>query len=76
MLMFDKKKAITAILGENSPGVGVKGEEEGSSALSLAANEFITAVHDKDAARVAAAFKAMFAACEAEPHYEGSHEED
>lgn len=77
MLLYDKKKAVTAILGAESPGVGVKSEDDGAgSALKVAAHELITAVSNKDADAVVSAFKAMFAACEVEPHAEYGDEED
>lgn len=71
-MMGDKKKALTAILGPESDNIGVRGEDGGpSSDLHEIAHELIGAVHDKDAAGVVAAFKALVSGCEAEPHEEG-----
>jgi hypothetical protein len=65
IMMGDKKKALTAILGEESENVGVR--ESGSpSDLEQCASELIQAVESKDASSVASALRACWAACEAE----------
>lgn len=74
MLLYDKKKALTHILGK----VPAEGEVEGGdeSPLKTCVSEFIDAVHAKDVEAATSALKACFSALEAEPHKEGPHLED
>lgn len=59
IMMGEKKKALTAILGPASPGVGEKGED-GPDDLHVIAEELIDAFHAKDAALVAAGLRAAY----------------
>ncbi len=66
MMLGNKKKAVTAILG---PEPGMEDKEGGagdSAAESTAlAQEFIDAVHSKDPEGLVSSFKALSASCEA-----------
>lgn len=76
MIMINKRRGvIDAILGpENSEAKDkMEGPDEG---LSMAAEEFIKAVKADDTQGVMDSFKAMFAACEAEPHDEYDPDKD
>lgn len=75
-MMGDKRKAVTAILGPASPGVGAKGDDSGPDDLEVLAEELIDAFHSKDAALVAAGLRAVFDKLDSEPHVEGPHIED
>ncbi len=73
----DRKKALTAILGPDSPNVGIKGEEdaeEGSDgALMAIAEELLECIHSKDATGLVEGLRAIFQEFDASPHVEGEH---
>lgn len=58
-MMGDKKKALTAMLGPESPGIGIKDEDGdmGDDGHAIA-NEMMDAFHAKDSAAFWDAFKA------------------
>lgn len=64
MLMQDKKKAVTAILGEDHPNVGDRREEE--SPLKMAASELLQCIKDDDVEGVMGALRACYSAIGAE----------
>ncbi len=68
MIMGDKKKVLTAILGEHK-----EIKEPEVNALETIAGELIECIHAHDVAGVVEAFKALFAECEMSPHEEGPH---
>lgn len=66
IMMGDRKKAVTAILGPDSDNVGSREDESGSEdAMHSVANELIEAVHAKNVPDVVAALKAAHAMCNA-----------
>lgn len=71
MIIQNKKSLINQIMGDPNKA---EGPEEGS--LHVCMTEFVNAVHEKDISGAESAFKACFAACEAEPHEEGPHTEE
>ncbi len=68
MLLFDKKRALTQIMGGGSDG-----KKEGSD-MDAIAQELIDAVNANDPAGVSEALHAAFAKFDSEPHEEGPHE--
>lgn len=72
IMMGDRKKAVTAILGPE------EGEDQGHEENSLhhIAEEIISCIHAKDAPGLADALKAAVAECESEPHHEGPHTDE
>jgi hypothetical protein len=80
IMMGDKKKAITAILGPHSDNVGKRGEdgaieEEGPDTLMVCMEELIDAIHAKDASAAVDAFRTAFEELEMTPHEEAPHEQ-
>lgn len=65
ILMGDRKKALTAILGPESDNVGVA-SDGGPSDLEHACGELLAALDGKDAPALASAFRACMAACDSE----------
>lgn len=78
MIMGDKKKAITAILGERHPNVGERWEDgpKTHDALSALGSELCEAVKSDDGPGVVSALRAIFAELDSEPHAEGPHIEE
>ena len=70
MILYDKRRALTQILGEDGEPVK-KGEEK--SSLHACMEEFMHAVKADNVEGMVSAFKACFAECDAEPHEEGPH---
>lgn len=73
MMMMDKKKNIVNQIMGPDPREKSEGEKSPSDLESIA-QEFVDAVHAKDAAGTAQAFRAMFLECESKPHEEYSEE--
>lgn len=71
IMMGDKKKAMTAILGPAHE------EDEGKEpdALHAISQEAINCIHAHDVMGLADCFRAAFALLDSEPHEEGEHEE-
>jgi hypothetical protein len=69
IMMGDKKKMLTAILGPHKEVEEMPSVDE----METIMQEFIECVHGKDAQGAAAAFKAACALCDSEPHVEGEH---
>ena len=76
MLPFLKPKQVAGLIIQKRASDGSKEEKPEDSqdqGLEAAAEDFIRAVHAKDAKGVAAAFRAAFEMLESEPHEEGPH---
>lgn len=72
MLLFDKKRALTQILGDPkkmSEG-GESRPSDSDQELHSVASELITAIEAKDAAGVAIALKTFVMACQSNDSYE------
>lgn len=72
ILMADKKRMVTQILGELPQK---EADVSGEDSLTVCVSEFIDAVHNKDVEAAKAALKACFAEMEAAPHDEYPHGE-
>lgn len=72
MIPLQKKKAVSMILGFGDEPAPVQ-KEEGGDEFEAIAGDVIAALEAKDKAGMAAALKAFFYACDAEPHEEGEH---
>jgi predicted outer membrane lipoprotein len=73
IIMGDKKKTLTAILGPRSENIGERSEIENGGvedSLLACAEELISAVHAKDAQGVVEALQAAFEHMEMQPHAE------
>ena len=70
MMIGDKRKLLTAVLGPHEPDGEVK---EDANEVHAIAQELIEAVHNHDVAGVADALKAAFELLDMEPHAEGPH---
>ena len=70
MIMADKKRLLTAVLGPHNPeGEPIEAPEE----IDAIAQELIEGVANHDVKAVAEALKAAFAIFDSEPHIEGEH---
>ena len=72
MILFDRKKALSQILGPADH----KAEGGEVDSLKECVSEFLDAVHSHDVEAATEAIKAIFADLEAEPHEEGPHTEE
>lgn len=79
-LPFLKPKAVAGVIisqrkpdGSNE-STGMEGDED--AGLNASAADLIRAIHAKDEARVAAAFRAAFQILESEPHEESTEENE
>lgn len=77
IMLGDKKKALTAILGPRHEEVEKKegGASDSSAELHAIAHDLVESVHARNVPDVVEALKAFFYACDAMPHVEGEHEE-
>lgn len=83
MIIPDKKKAVTVILAKHRDGAVEHQEvrpeestEDGMQILMGISEDLMHAVKNNSAHGVAMALKAAFEHLDAEPHYEGPHEEE
>lgn len=77
MLPFLKPQRSPGVIVSQRKQDGSKEEQSLDSSsddgLMLCAHDLISAVHAKDSKAVAAALKAAFQICDAQPHEEGEH---
>lgn len=74
--MKSEGKSLLEKLLASQGGEEKEGEADPSESLRVAASAFVEAVHSKDIAATAAAFKEMFKACELAPHEEYEEEDE
>lgn len=72
MMLFDKKRALTQILGPDGP----QGKEEVKSELHSIAEELKSSIEAGDIDGMVESLKAFFYACDELPHVEGEHLEE
>lgn len=78
IMQGNRKNAVTAILGPESPNVGVRSElsdSESPEELKMISQELIEAIHARNPEDVCQALKAAFELLDSEPHEEGPEEE-
>ena len=76
MIMADRKKAVSAILGPHDEPDDKAAMSDHEQELHAISEELMHAVHGKDVPGIAEALRAAHAHLDMEPHEEGPHEEE
>lgn len=76
MLPFLKPKVVSGVIMSYRKPDGQEEKYHEDEELHAISEDFIQAVHAKDAQAVADAFRAAFECLESQPHEEGPHFED